>query len=243
MSELVQADKNYELSDHLFRDQDHYAQGKYKITMRWLRSAGIPAGASLLNVGCGAGHFNQMADRAGFVVTGVEPEKATFDLAVRAANGSRVQVLHGDLGSVPAQQKFDVIVMHDVLEHIEDDLAAVKKLSTLLAPNGVLILSVPALPGLFGLHDENLGHFRRYTKGSLLRVLKTEFKVDHCRYYGFVFIPIVYLLSVVFRRPYPSGSVQDGWVNKVIRFLCWGEAWVPLPLGTSVIGRFLRISD
>jgi 2-polyprenyl-3-methyl-5-hydroxy-6-metoxy-1,4-benzoquinol methylase len=54
-------------------------------------------------------------------------------------------------------------VLHDVLEHIDSENAAIERIFELLTDDGILVISVPALDGLFGFHDEQLGHFRRYS--------------------------------------------------------------------------------
>jgi len=59
---------------------------------------------------------------------------------------------------------FDTIIMVHVLEHIEKDREAVSHLHSLLAPGGRLLIEVPAMQSLFSVHDEMLGHYRRYNK-------------------------------------------------------------------------------
>jgi hypothetical protein len=125
--------------------------------------------------------------------------------------------------------------MHDVLEHIEDDRAALARLHRLLVEDGHLVLSVPALPSLFGFHDEQLGHYRRYTRRSLRSVLSAAFDVQRMRYFGLGFLPITAYYSRFRRRPYPIGSVGSGVVSRAFRGLCALEARVPSPLGTSLV--------
>ncbi len=67
------------------------------------------------------------------------------------------------VGSGQAQ----LTVALDVIEHIDDDLAAVRTLSNSTQPGGRIIITVPALPALWSSWDKNLGHFRRYTRSSL----------------------------------------------------------------------------
>ena len=66
---------------------------------------------------------------------------------------------------------FDTALMVNVLEHIEDDGATLRQLRTLLAPDGRLVLFVPAGPVLYGTLDRTVGHHRRYTRGSLAGVV------------------------------------------------------------------------
>jgi hypothetical protein len=127
------------------------------------------------------------------------------------------------------------------LEHISDDLTAAKKLADIVVEGGDVIVTVPALPALFGYHDELLGHFRRYTKttlGALMRgVGGVTFK--KLRYFGFTLIPICYLYSKVWRKPYPVASSGKG-LGSFIRQLVLGliltfDRFITMPLGTSLI--------
>lgn len=78
---------------------------------------------------------------------------------------------------------FDTIVMVNVLEHIEDDTAALAGLHRILRPGGHLLLFVPALPFLFSAFDHAVGHFRRYRQGGLLsRIENAGFGVVDVRY-------------------------------------------------------------
>ena len=70
--------------------------------------------------------------------------------------------------STKPQGRFDLVLMLDVLEHVEDDRAALlDAVLNFLAPGGRLLVSVPAGPGLFSRHDELLGHKRRYAPARL----------------------------------------------------------------------------
>ena len=64
----------------------------------------------------------------------------------------------------------DSCVCLNVLEHIADDVAALRAMSSVLIPGGVIVLLVPAFPSLYGPIDRNLGHYRRYTLDSLTRL-------------------------------------------------------------------------
>lgn len=227
-------DDDYTRADHEFRKDDVYARSKYEITLDWL---GAGSGEVLYHVGCGAGVFNRMAVDAGYRVEAFEPDPRAYELAVSTAPESGCRVSLGGLEHVPGQQVADVLVMHDVLEHIESEAQAVDDLSRLLKPEGLLILSVPAMPSLFGYHDEQLGHFRRYTRSSLRRALEQRFVVDRLRSFGFAFIPMALLFSRMLRRPYPTGSAgSDTTVAaRALQAACSLERRVALPAGTSLL--------
>src|SRR5262245_8076285 len=75
----IVVDLAYTADDHAFRESDEYAQAKYDITLRWL---GPGQGRRLLNIGCGAGLFNELAHRAGFAVEACEPDPEAYQRAV-----------------------------------------------------------------------------------------------------------------------------------------------------------------
>jgi SAM-dependent methyltransferase len=86
------------------------------------------------------------------------------------------------------QQTFDIVIMLDVLEHIEDDSAFLQhEVVPRLKPDSHLVISVPAHPSLFSSHDTFLGHFRRYTRNQLLNVSKKFFNNDD---HGYLFISL-----------------------------------------------------
>jgi SAM-dependent methyltransferase len=232
---VTEPDQHYTIADHEFRDDDAYAIGKYRLTARWLDR--LPIRGSLLNVGCGAGQFNELAVGLGYEVRAFEPDPAAFALA-RAACPPGCEISQVGLDEIPGIGIADVIVMHDVLEHLADDRAAVTRLGELLAPGGLLIVSVPAMPRLFGYHDEQLGHFRRYTRRTLRGALEPSFTIERLRSYGTTMIPITAWYSRLRRRPYPTaGASGGGLVAGALDLVCRIEERVPGPLGTSLVCR------
>jgi SAM-dependent methyltransferase len=224
-------DKNYTIEDHEFRDDDSYAMAKYRLTLRWIGSC--DAGRSLLNVGCGSGVFNDLAAEGGFAVRGVEPDLKAWELAMKRA-GTRYPVANQNLLDLEEKDSADVVVMHDVLEHIDCEGAAVDALAGLVRPGGVAVVSVPALDSLFGYHDRQLGHYRRYTRTSLRRALHPRFKIEKIRYLGLSGVPLVLWYSRIRNEPYPFGDNRR-FGRKLLSAACAVEERVPFPLGTSVV--------
>ena len=95
------------------------------------------------------------------------------------------------------QQLFDMVIMLDVLEHIEDDKAFLAHdVVPRLKPESNIVISVPAHPSLFTSHDEFLGHHRRYTRRQLLSVSRAFFRINE---HGYLFtsLALVRLLQRV----------------------------------------------
>ena len=79
--------------------------------------------------------------------------------------------------------EFDTIIYIDVLEHIEDDVSEVKKAVKALKPGGYICILVPANPNDYTAFDKAIGHFRRYTRSSLLQTVAAEsLQIEWCRY-------------------------------------------------------------
>ena len=69
---------------------------------------------------------------------------------------------------------FDTAIFIHVLEHIEDDKKALNTISNFIKSDGYILIEVPALPSLFSIHDEILGHFRRYNKKMIETIVDTD---------------------------------------------------------------------
>jgi 2-polyprenyl-3-methyl-5-hydroxy-6-metoxy-1,4-benzoquinol methylase len=227
-------DGAYTSADHQAREDDRYAWSKYELTTAWLRPL-VQPGRTLLNIGCGGGAYNRVATDLGLRVSACEPEQAAYEMALRACPPG-CEVRHcGVLDLRPERDAADLLVMHDVLEHIEDDAGAAAHLARLLRPGGRAVISVPALQWLFGQHDELLGHYRRYTRRTLRRVLEPHFAIRRMRYFGAAFIPIALYFSVLARKPYPVQQSGKGAASKVLGAVCEVEKRIPFPLGTSLL--------
>jgi SAM-dependent methyltransferase len=244
MTDDVRENIEYKTQDHLLRSRDEYAQGKYDITTTWLTPR-MKAGQLLLNIGCGSGEYNAKAHAMGLRVVACEPESHAFELASRQAprGAPSCEVFQCglmELGRYTAPADF--IVMHDVLEHIEDDAAAVQVVHSLLAPGAVAVVSVPAYQWLFGHHDVQLGHYRRYTRSAVRELFRRDFEIEAARYYGAAFIPVALWFSRLSNKGYPIAEASRGIMHEAVRLVCQLEARIAMPIGTSVLIRVRKRS-
>ena len=153
----------------------------------------LPAGVTdVLEIGCGQGSLGaRLAQRYRYL--GVEPDRASWEVAqqrIRAAG-------HGEIRNITVDElgteRFDLVCAFEVLEHMEDDAAAVKQWAARLRARGWLLLSVPALQHRYGPFDELVGHFRRYDPAAMAALLdRCGFGEIEIRQYGF---PLAYLLE------------------------------------------------
>lgn len=145
----------------------------------------------IMEIGCSSGFLirdlvRQFPDA---VVVGADVVK---DPLYRLAQTlPRVPLIRFDLLQCPLpEQSVDVLVMLNVLEHIEDDVAALRNAYRLLKPGGSLVIEVPAGPYLYDSYDSALCHFRRYTSTDLEGKLRSSgFNIIRKSHLGFVLFP------------------------------------------------------
>ena len=189
----------------------------------------------ILEVGAGHGTFTDRLARYG-AVTAIEPSQpAVDDLRQRFADRIDVRVLHGDHRAVPPASA-DTIVISNVLEHIADDIAALRCLHGALRPGGRIIVFTPALEMLYSRYDFLVGHHRRYRPRTLAtRLRRAGFDVVDSRYVNWLGgIGWLLYARVLHRVPTRSGPVElfDRVGVPVVR---WSERRRRPPFGQSVL--------
>ncbi len=139
-----------------------------------------------IEIGAASGHMAQwMSDGLQMTGTAVEISPSALEMMrERLANDDRVQIFDRDSRELDASA--DLLLSMEVLEHIEDDRAALQNWFDLIRPGGHLLLSVPAHPHLFSAEDEMAGHFRRYSREPLMQLLQEiGFEQPRVLNYGF----------------------------------------------------------
>src|SRR5690606_34337499 len=108
-----------------------------------------------------------------------------------------IQGFTSELKSIP---KTDTFFYVNVLEHIENDLEELKWMYSNIETGGHVCLFSPALPFLFGSHDERVGHFRRYTKNELVeKAQKAGFSIKKAIYFDFPGVPLWWINFVLLK--------------------------------------------
>jgi SAM-dependent methyltransferase len=138
----------------------------------------IPASSTkILDFGAGTGRFAERIRRSGFRVTCLETDPG-LSLKLREM-GFEVK---STLDSADSEQ-WDCIYSLNVLEHIEDDQAAVDRIASSLRPGGTTFIFVPAYALLYSAMDRKVGHVRRYSRARMKRLLTgAGLKIETIRY-------------------------------------------------------------
>lgn len=228
---------------HIEEDREHWwFRGRLAVLLAVLRRVLPPPPVRLLELGCGTG--NVLAALAEFGPgVGIEPNPALRTVARAHGLDVRDGRLPGDLDVEPV----DVVLLLDVLEHLEDELGSLETARNTLRPGGRLVVTVPAYRWLWSSHDVVLGHQRRYTARELARVVgRAGFVIDRVSYFNTLLFAGIALVRAVRRlsgraghdltRPRPA-------VNRVLQAIFAFERHlvpvVDLPFGASLllIGR------
>lgn len=151
---------------------------------------------SALEIGAGIGTFSELLLGSGvtdLVVLEPDRECAAF-LERRFSHESRMRVVDEPLPGSPTLAEFGATfpyaLCQNVLEHIADDAAALAEIADALAPGGEVALLVPAHPWLFGRLDVRFGHFRRYTRAGLTRLIETAgLQIEDLRSFNLLGVP------------------------------------------------------
>jgi len=161
-----------------------------KLVVSLLRQNGVQPPASVLEAGCGWGINLDALEKAGYHVIGCDISRRILELidrpGRRLAEADLMQDLPTDAGLS------DAVLALDVIEHLDDDRAALNRLGKMVRPGGLLIVSVPALPDLWSLYDEVQGHRRRYLPSTLSHAFtETILEVQKIIWWGAWMVPIL----------------------------------------------------
>ena len=140
-------------------------RARARLTLALLHQLGVRSPARVLDAGCGWGTTLEALEHRGYRAAGMDISRRSLERLDRPGRELYVADLTRDLTG--NANGFEAVLALDVIEHIDDDRAAVTRLGRLVRPGGVVILSVPALPQFFSEFDEVQGHRRRYLPETL----------------------------------------------------------------------------
>jgi 2-polyprenyl-3-methyl-5-hydroxy-6-metoxy-1,4-benzoquinol methylase len=170
-----------------------------------------------LEIGCGIGGFiQQIAGNKNLEITG--SEIYLKGLLYAKKNLPNVAFIQFDVTQGLIGEEFDLIAAFDVIEHIEDDVAAIKNINKMLHKGGSLIITVPQHKFLWSKLDEILKHKRRYSRRELVTKLQENgFDIRHVTSFLFVLFPLM-LISRIFDKGRDQSHFDKVALEKRVKF-------------------------
>jgi len=191
-----------------------------------------------LEIGSGIGNITKLLfDRDLVIATDVEPKYLAL-LKNTFGKYKKFVIDHLDIPRAEIDRyrsyHIDSVICFNVLEHIEQDETALRKIFDLLDPGGRFLLLVPSHPWLYGSLDQHLGHHRRYRKKELRNTLEAMgFRVIYLKYFNRIGILGWFLNGKILRKKRLS-SFQLSIFNLLVPIFKL-ETFFPLPFGTSLL--------
>jgi 2-polyprenyl-3-methyl-5-hydroxy-6-metoxy-1,4-benzoquinol methylase len=225
-----------------FEEHHFWFEAREQLVLAQLERHALAPG-SVLDLGCGNGRLLAALATRGAATTGVD---AYPDSLARArARAPKATLLQADILDVPLESGgFDLVTALDVLEHVAPG-AFFDEARRLLAPQGHLLLSVPAFRCLWSQRDVAAGHRKRYQRADLAAELAVHgFEVLSATHYQFLLFPLLWLsrrLDASRDRPLersPPALLRRllGWINQQeVRW--WGRKSLPWGSSLMVVAR------
>jgi len=217
--------------------------GRRRLFARVISKLGPPRGAEILDVGTSTGTNLRLLRELGFHhVHGIDQSPEAVRFCSEKGLG-RVEL--GDVCALPfADGRFDLVLATDIIEHVDDDLWALRELHRVLKPGSSLLLTVPTFRLLWGLQDEVSHHRRRYRLNDLLPKLRaSEFSLREYYYFNYLlFLPIlagrrlVRLLGITLAS---EAEINTWWLNRILTLVFQLDVatapWLRPPFGASAL--------
>ena len=229
---------HYALSDRIYIADEHGGEILERMNRaprfnKWMADVVSPyLGDRVLEIGAGRGNLSlHFMPRTIYWATDVNPYYLDYLLTLRPTR-PYMRVAYTDAEkseSFPREQGFDSVVCLNVVEHVPDDVGALRNIWSVLEPGGSAVILVPHGPKLFGTLDEVLGHCRRYTQEQLTDVSQQAgFRVEEILKFNRPGVPAWWLNGRVLRRK-TFGRAQIRLLNLLTPVFRLIDRWLPLP--------------
>ena len=247
----------------LAMQKDHFwYRGRHRFLLdcvnRYLPKSGQPFSAIDLGGGTGGwvNYLEQHRPKGFSPLVLADSSLVALELAasVLPNNVERYQI---DLMQLQMREQWDAAFLLDVIEHLPDDLQALRQAREALKPGGYLFVTAPAFPQFWSYNDEMVNHLRRYCRSDLSRLAhQSGLKLCDSRYFMFFLSPLYFLSRIkpAFESLTPAQKrellnkqhqVPPAPGNSVLSMIFAAETpfghWLRFPWGTSILGVYKRI--
>jgi SAM-dependent methyltransferase len=246
-------DATFERKYHRLEDDQWWFRARRDIICHLVGGLGLNPASAILEVGCSTGPLLAALGEAGYdAASGIDISSEAIAQAKQRGLNTVQQMDAAQLEF--ADQSFDLVIASDVLEHIEQDRAAILEWKRVLKPGGSLLIFVPAFDLLWSRHDEANHHIRRYSASRLRRIIgDAELAIERISYWNLLLTLPAIVLAAITRLLPTRQSVSatgrlvrmPGAANELLFRLVWLENQIlhrmNFVFGTSIFVIAIRI--
>lgn len=182
--------KEYEKKYHEVETYNWWFKSRRRYLLDLLKEA--PRDRTILDIGCSSGIFLKDLELQGFKMENLFGIDISEKAIENCKNNGIQNAFVMDAQKISLPEKFDFIIASDCLEHLQDDVMAIKNWCELLKPEGEMVIFVPAFQSLWSHHDEVNMHFKRYRNKELRdKLIGENLIILKSSYWNFfLFIPL-----------------------------------------------------
>lgn len=210
-------------------------------------------GLKILDIGCGTGGTLEHIKQYG-TVYGIDPSA----LCIRHCKQKGLKNIYKSSATkLPFEDAtFDVVLMLDVLEHVKNEQLAIDEAKRVLKKNGILMLTIPALPWIWSAHDTAQGHYKRYVAKDMQLIAKRHLLSLLCiNYFNFIFSAPIALIRIISNFPFFNqfnkyestvnlNTSKNYYLNKllltVFKFEITLSQYIRYPIGISLLAVYKK---
>jgi len=200
--------------------------------------------AQALDIGCGTGFNMKVLLNYAEVVDGLDESEWVIDFNKK--DNPNFKIFKSKFPDFNQESQYQLITLFDVLEHIENDIMAIKQIEKMLKPGGKVLFTVPSFTFLWSKHDILFGHYRRYCKKELKKIImnNTNLEIMKISHFNTFLFPIVVFFRIIKKIFKLKGDNSDffylpNWLNNLLAKIFGAEKsflrFINFPFGVSII--------
>jgi SAM-dependent methyltransferase len=242
-----------EVTEHeaLLEERHWWFVGRRHLFSKELARLSVPPGARVLDVGSGTGSNVRLCQERGFGhCTGLDLSLRALAHAQRKGLGPSAVA---DVNRIPARSSsYDIVLATDIIEHVEDDGAAMQELARVARPGGHILLTVPAFKVLWGGNDDVSHHLRRYRRPQIRDLVRDAgLEMRACYYFNaLLFAPVLVtrrMMRLLKARPRSEVAMTPAALNGILKWVFCRDVELSSrlhpPFGVSLLALVEKVAE
>ena len=242
-SEVSMADEWFEIADL----EHFWIRRRFDVFQEMIGTLGKEM--KIADIGCGNGVIQkQLGELYGVQVDGFDLNEVALNASIAVGHNKYIYDVLEKRSEF--SNKYDLIFLFDMLEHVEHPLEFIDAAAFMLKPKGILAINVPAIACLFSDYDTAAGHLRRYNKDMLDDLYeRSNMSSENTKYWGLGLVPILLLRKIMLKFTKREKVIQDGfapryhWMNSLLYFLSRVDMKDGSLVGSSLMSLLKKIKE